>query len=75
MGFFSKLFGSHTDHELKKIYPIVDKIEALEPQMQVLSDAELRAKTAEFRITARISTPCCPRHSPRCARPRGASSA
>ena len=49
MGFFSKLFGSHTDHELKKIYPIVDKIEALEPQMQVLSDAELRAKTAEFR--------------------------
>ena len=49
MGFFSKLFGSHTDHELKKIYPIVDKIEALEPQMQALSDAELRAKTAEFR--------------------------
>ena len=48
MGFFSKLFGSHTDHELKKIYPIVDKIEALEPQMQALSDAELRAKTAEF---------------------------
>ena len=49
MGFFSKLFGSHTDHELKKIYPIVDKIEAFEPQMQALSDAELRAKTAEFR--------------------------
>ena len=48
MGFFSKLFGSHTAHELKKIYPIVDKIEALEPQMQALSDAELRAKTAEF---------------------------
>ena len=48
MGFFSKIFGSHTDHELKKIYPIVDKIEALEPQMQALSDSELRAKTAEF---------------------------
>ena len=49
MGFFSKLFGNHTDHELKRIYPIVDKIEALEPQMQTLSDDELRAKTAEFK--------------------------
>ena len=49
MGFFSKLFGNHTDHELKRIYPIVDKIEALEPQMQALSDDELRAKTAEFK--------------------------
>ena len=49
MGFFSKLFGSHTDHELKKIYPIVDRIEALEPQMQALSNDELRAKTKEFK--------------------------
>ena len=49
MGFFSKLFGSHTDHELKKIYPIVDRIEALEPQMQALSNEELRAKTKEFK--------------------------
>ena len=49
MGFFSKLFGNHTDHELKRIYPIVDKIEALEPQMQALSDDELRAKTAVFK--------------------------
>ena len=48
MGLFSKLFGNHTDRELKKIYPIVDKIEALEPQMQALSDEELRAKTKEF---------------------------
>ena len=48
MGFFNKLFGSHTDRELKKIYPLVDKIEALEPKMQALSDDELRAKTAEF---------------------------
>lgn len=49
MGIFGKLFGSHTDRELKKIYPIVDKIEALEPEMQKLSDSELRAKTDEFR--------------------------
>ena len=49
MGLFSKLFGSHTDHELKKINPIVDKIEALEPEFQKLSDAQLRAKTEEFR--------------------------
>ena len=49
MGLMSRLFGSHSDHELKRIYPIVDKIEALEPQMQSLSDEELRAKTAEFK--------------------------
>ena len=49
MSFLGKLFGSHTDRELKKIYPIVDKIEALEPQYQALSDDELRAKTNEFK--------------------------
>ena len=49
MGLLNKLFGNHTDHELKKIYPIVDRIEALEPEMQKLSDAELRAKTEEFK--------------------------
>ena len=49
MGLMQKLFGSHSDHELKRIYPIVNKIEALEPQMQALSDEELRAKTAEFK--------------------------
>ena len=49
MGLFNKLFGSHTDHELKKIYPIVNKIEALEPEFQALSDDELRAKTDEFK--------------------------
>ena len=49
MGLFSKLFGSHNDNELKKIYPIVDKIEALEPDMQKLSDEELKAKTDEFK--------------------------
>ena len=49
MGLFNKLFGSHSERELKKIYPIVDGIEALEGRMQALSDAELRAKTAEFK--------------------------
>ena len=49
MGFLQKLFGSHSDYELKRIYPIADKIEALEPQMQALSDEELRAKTDEFK--------------------------
>ena len=49
MGFFTKLFGSYSDRELKRIYPIADKIEKLEPSMQKLSDAELRAKTEEFK--------------------------
>ena len=49
MSFLGNLFGSHTDRELKRIYPIVDKIEALEPQFQALSDEELRAKTEEFK--------------------------
>ena len=49
MGLMTKLFGTHSDHELKKIYPIVNKIEALEPSMQALSDEELKAKTAEFK--------------------------
>ena len=47
MGFLQKLFGSHSDHELKRIYPIVDKIEALEPQMQSLSDEELLRRSGQ----------------------------
>ena len=49
MGLFEKLFGSYSDRELKRISPIVDKIEKLEPEMQKLSDSELRAKTGEFK--------------------------
>ena len=49
MGFMEKLFGTHSERELKRIYPIVDKIEALRPQMIELSDEELRAKTPEFK--------------------------
>ena len=49
MGFLTKLFGSHSDHELKKIYPIVDKIEALEPTYAAMSAEELRAQTDLFK--------------------------
>ena len=49
MSLTDKLFGTHSQRELKKIYPIVDAIEALQPEMQKLSDAELRAKTDEFK--------------------------
>ncbi len=49
MGFFEKVFGTHSEKELKKITPLVDKIEALDSKMQALSDEELKAKTAEFK--------------------------
>ncbi len=44
-----RLFGTHSERELKRINPIVDKIEALRPEMQKLSDDELRDKTREFK--------------------------
>jgi len=44
-----KLFGTHSARELKRIYPMVDKIEALRPHMMSLSDEELRAKTKEYK--------------------------
>ncbi len=44
-----KIFGTHSERELKRIMPIVDKIESLRPTMQALSDEELRAKTDEFK--------------------------
>ena len=49
MKFTEKLFGTHSERELKRIYPIVDKIEALRPTMQALTDEELRAKTKEYK--------------------------
>ena len=49
MGFLNKLFGSHSDRELKKIQPIVDKILALEEPYRQLDDETLKAKTGEFR--------------------------
>ena len=49
MGIFTKIFGTHSDHELKRIRPIVDRIESLRPEMQALSDEELKAKTPYFK--------------------------
>ncbi len=49
MGLIQKIFGTHSENELKRIYPIVDAIEALEPEMQKLSDQEFKEKTKEFK--------------------------
>ena len=49
MGFLEKIFGNYSEKEIKKIKPIVTKIEALGPQYESLSDEELRAKTQEFK--------------------------
>ena len=49
MGLLTKLFGTYSDRELKKIYPIADKIEALEPKFAAMSDAELREMTDKFK--------------------------
>ena len=49
MSFFEKLFGSFSDKELKRINPLKDKVLALEPEMQKLTDEQLQAKTTEFR--------------------------
>ncbi len=49
MGLIQKIFGTHSENELKRIYPIVDAVEALEPEMQKLSNSELKNKTREFR--------------------------
>jgi preprotein translocase subunit SecA len=47
--FLNKIFGSHSDRELKKIRPIVAKIEALEDEYRALTDEQLKAKTQEFK--------------------------
>ena len=49
MGLLTKVFGTYSERELKSIYPIVDRIEALEDEYKALSDAELQAKTPEFK--------------------------
>ena len=49
MGLITKIFGTYSDRELKQIYPIVDKIEAMEPEYKAMTDAQLTAKTAEFK--------------------------
>ena len=49
MNMFSKIFGTHSQREVKRIMPLVEKTEALRPEMQKLSDEELRDKTREFK--------------------------
>lgn len=49
MKIVEKIFGTHSERELKRIYPIVDKIEAMRDEMMALSDDRLRGKTQEFK--------------------------
>ena len=49
MKIFDKLFGTHSERELKLINPVIDRIDQLRPTMQGLSDEELRDKTKEYR--------------------------
>ena len=49
MNLIEKVFGTHSDRELKLIYPIVDKIVALKPEMEKLTDEELRDNTRKFK--------------------------
>ena len=47
--FIERIIGSYSDRELKRIYPIVDKIDSLEPEFEKYTDAQLKAKTPEFK--------------------------
>ncbi|MBQ6815196.1 MAG: preprotein translocase subunit SecA [Lachnospiraceae bacterium] len=49
MGLVTKIFGTHSEREIKRIMPIVEKIESYRDSMMSLSDAELKGKTAEFK--------------------------
>ena len=49
MNAITRLFGTHSERELKRIYPIVDKVESYQETMHGLSDDELKAKTKEFK--------------------------
>ena len=67
----TRIFGSRNERLLRQFQKNVGKINALEPEMEKLSDAELQHKTVEFRERrprAPRSTSCCPRPSPSAAR-------
>ena len=49
MGLVQKIFGTHSQHELKRIYPIADKVESYREEYGKLSDEQLRGKTKEFK--------------------------
>ncbi len=68
MSLVQKMFGTHSERELKRITSTVDKIEALRPTMQALSDDELRGKTREYKNVwkrERHWMTCCRKHLPR----------
>ena len=48
MNILEKIFGSHSEKEIKRIMPLVEKIESLDETMQALTDEELKGKTEEF---------------------------
>ncbi|MCL2215561.1 MAG: preprotein translocase subunit SecA, partial [Defluviitaleaceae bacterium] len=49
MGILDKIFGNYSEKEIKRMIPMIDRIEVLEPDMQRLTEGELRGKTDEFR--------------------------
>ena len=49
MSIVTKIFGTHSDRELKRIMPLADKVMALDAEMAALSDEQLKAKTPEFK--------------------------
>ena len=49
MGLLKKIFGTYSERELKAIYPIVDRIEAMADEYKAMSDAQLQAQTGEFK--------------------------
>ena len=78
MGLFTKIFGTYSERELKNIYPIADKIEAMADEYAAMTDAQLQAKTPEFKqrlADGETLTTFCPRRSPPSARRQSASSA
>lgn len=54
--FVEKIFGSHSQRELKMILPLVDKVESLRPQMQSLSDEELRGRHRNIRRDTQMAS-------------------
>ena len=57
MSALTKIFGTHSDRELKRITPLVDKVESYRDEMKALSDEELRGKTKEYKMRAEFLVP------------------
>ena len=73
MSAITKIFGTHSERELKRIYPLVDKVESYREAMGALSDEELKNKTKEYK--ERLWMIFFRRHMRRCARRRSVCSA